>query len=71
MLQNLDDQVSDCRQRASACVEQANEASDPRQRADWLALEGRYLAIARGIETKRSDGSKGHSFRSRSSAYWR
>lgn len=53
MLQNLDDQVRDCMQRAADCAKQADEVIDPRQRADWLSLRGRYLALAQGIESKR------------------
>lgn len=71
MLQNLDDQVRDCKQRAAACAEQANQVSDPREREDWLMLHCRYLALARGIERKRHDGLKSLSFHSRSSTYWR
>jgi hypothetical protein len=56
MLQNLDDQVRDCMQRAADCAEYADQVSDPRERADWLALRRRYLALARGIETTRRHG---------------
>jgi hypothetical protein len=37
MLQNLDDQVRDCIQRAAECAELANVVSDPRKRDEWLA----------------------------------
>jgi hypothetical protein len=53
LLQNIDDQVRDCVQQATDCAERANEVIDPRERADWLSLHSRYLALARGIETSR------------------
>jgi hypothetical protein len=53
MLQNLDDQVRDCLRRAADCAEQARKVIDPRERASWLSLYSRYLALAHGIETKR------------------
>jgi hypothetical protein len=52
MLQNLADQVRDCMQRATDYARQANEVIDPRQRAEWLSLRGRYLALASGIAKK-------------------
>ena len=52
MLQTLDDQVRDCMNRAADCAEQAKEVADPRQRDEWLALKGRYLAIAQGIVSR-------------------
>ena len=55
MLQNLDDQARDCLQRAAACAEIANEVIDPRQRNEWLALHGRYRALAEGIERQHRD----------------
>jgi hypothetical protein len=56
--QNIDDQVRDCVQQAADCAERANEVIDPRERADWLSLHGRYLALARGIETSRRRRAK-------------
>ena len=53
MLQNLDDQVRDCRLRAADCTKQANQVVDSRKRAEWLSLRCRYLALANNIETKR------------------
>jgi hypothetical protein len=53
MLQNLDDQVRDCVNCAANCAEQARGVADPRERDEWMALRSRYLAIARGIETRR------------------
>ena len=53
MLQNLDDQVRDCMQRAADCAEQAEGVADPRERAEWRSLHERYLALAKGIETRR------------------
>jgi hypothetical protein len=51
MLQNLDDQVRDCLQRAAECAERANETKRiPYERDAWLSLHGRYLALANGIE---------------------
>jgi hypothetical protein len=58
MLQNLDDQVSDCRQRAAECAEQAREVVSPRERDEWLSLHNRYLALARGIEHRHSDANR-------------
>jgi hypothetical protein len=64
--QNIDDQVRDCVQQAADCAERANEVIDPRERADWLSLHGRYLALARGIETSRRRRAKAAPFRSQS-----
>jgi hypothetical protein len=58
LLQNIDDQVRDCVQQAADCAERANEVIDPRERADWLSLHGRYLALARGIATSRRHRAK-------------
>lgn len=57
MLQNIDDQVRDCVQRAAACAERANEVIDPRERKDWLSLQERYLALASGIERSQRRGN--------------
>lgn len=53
MLQNLDDQVWDCLQRAAECAELA-EATDqkPHERREWLSLHDRYLTIVTGIERR-------------------
>jgi hypothetical protein len=61
--QNIDDQVRDCVQQAADCAERANEVIDPGERADWLSLHGRYLALARGIETSRRHRAKAASYR--------
>ena len=50
MLQNLDDQVRDCKQRAAECAEQARIVN-PRERDEWLSLHDRYLALARELRT--------------------
>jgi predicted fused transcriptional regulator/phosphomethylpyrimidine kinase len=50
MLQNLNDQFRDCIERAAECANFAQATSNPRDRQDWVALEGRYLALARGIQ---------------------
>jgi hypothetical protein len=63
---NIDDQVRDCVQQAADCAERANEVIDPRERADWLSLHGRYLALARGIETSRRRRAKATSSRAHS-----
>jgi hypothetical protein len=47
---NLDQQVRDAYQRAHECAECARAAKDLRERTDWMVLERRYLALARGIE---------------------
>jgi hypothetical protein len=57
MLQNLDDQVRDCKQRAAECAEQARIVN-PRERDEWLSLHDRYLALARGIEDRHSDPNR-------------
>jgi hypothetical protein len=46
VLQNLNDQFRDCIERAGC----AEATRNPGDRQDWLALEGRYLALARGIQ---------------------
>ena len=56
MLQNLDDQFRDCVERASECAGFAKATGDLHDRKDWLALECRYLALARGIESTRRLG---------------
>jgi hypothetical protein len=54
-LQNLDDQVRDCMQRAKDCAERANGVVDPKERADWLMLQMRYVKLVRHIaEASRS-----------------
>jgi hypothetical protein len=58
MLQNLDDQIRDCRQRAANCAEQATKVVEPRERAEWLSLRRRYLVLADNIETKRRDAER-------------
>jgi hypothetical protein len=35
------------------CAEHAKEATDPRERNEWLSLHSRYLAIAEGVESRR------------------
>jgi hypothetical protein len=55
MLQNLDDQVRDCMQRARDCAERANGVVDPKERAEWLMLQARYVELVRRIaEAKRA-----------------
>jgi CheY-like chemotaxis protein len=55
MLQNLDDQVRDCMQRARECAERANGVVDPKERAEWLMLQARYVKLVRHIaEAKRA-----------------
>jgi len=39
VLQNLDDQIRDCMQRARECAERANGVVDPKERAEWLMLQ--------------------------------
>lgn len=55
ILQTLDDQVRDCRQRAADCAKQAEAVVNPWERDEWLSLQGRYLALARGIERRQRD----------------
>jgi hypothetical protein len=53
MLQNLDDQIRDCAERAADCAKYAKGVTDPRERSEWLSLHSRYLAIVDGIESRR------------------
>ena len=53
MLQNLDDQVRDCLERARECADQAKETRNPDERKEWLAMEARYLKLVRSIEFTR------------------
>ena len=55
MLQNLEDQVRECRQRAADCAVQAREVVNPRERDEWLSLHKRNLALAHGIENRQRD----------------
>jgi hypothetical protein len=50
MLQNLNDQISDCLQRAADCAQRAKAAKNPRERKDWQELEERYLRLANSVE---------------------
>jgi hypothetical protein len=52
MLQNLDDQIRDCRKRAADCHKRATAAMNERERQDWLSLEKRYLNLARSVEPR-------------------
>ena len=49
MLQNLEDQLRECLQRAADCAMRAKEATDLRERENWLLLHARYLELSRGI----------------------
>jgi hypothetical protein len=61
MLKNLSDQVRKCLLRAEDCARQAASQSDPALREDFLAMEARWLKLARSYElTERLiDFSKG------------
>lgn len=43
-------------QRAETCAKRANEVTAPQERAEWLSLRGRYLALAHGIERGKQGG---------------
>jgi hypothetical protein len=47
-------------------AEQAKAVMNPRERDEWPSLHGRYLALARGIETRRRGSPKVPSFPSQS-----
>jgi hypothetical protein len=53
MLQDLDDQVRDCLQRAAECAKRSTAAINEREREDWFSLQKRYLNLARSIELRR------------------
>ena len=53
MLQNLDDQVRDCLERARECADRAKEARNPSERKEWLGMEARYLSLVQSIEFSR------------------
>ncbi len=47
MLQKLGEMIGDCLLRAADARRQADEASDPRTKADWLRQEDTWSALAR------------------------
>jgi hypothetical protein len=53
MLQNLDQQIRDCLQRAADCAERAKAATNERDRKDWLDVEASYLRLAHSVEFAR------------------
>jgi hypothetical protein len=53
MLQNLDDQVRDCLERARECADRAKATRNPNERKEWLAIEARYLSLVQSIEFTR------------------
>jgi hypothetical protein len=53
MLQDLDDQIRDCLQRAADCAKRSAAAINEREREDWFSLQKRYLNLARSIELRR------------------
>jgi hypothetical protein len=55
VLQNLDDQIRDCMQRARECAERANGVVDPKERAEWLMLQARYVKLVRRIAEAKRD----------------
>jgi hypothetical protein len=50
MLENLSDQVRNCLLRAEECARRAASQSDPALREDFLAMEARWLKLARSYE---------------------
>ena len=50
MLENLSDQVRNCLRRAEECARKAEPQSDPELRQDFLAMEARWLKLARSYE---------------------
>jgi hypothetical protein len=49
MLQDLDDQIRDCREHAADCAKRATATMNKRERQDWLSLEKKYLNLARSV----------------------
>jgi hypothetical protein len=50
MLNNLDEQVRQCYERAEVCAQRAAGNSDPRVKQDYLDLERRWLLLANSYE---------------------
>ena len=50
MLQNLSDDIRECYRHAEECRRRAEEARDVETRADFLAMESRWLGLAHSYE---------------------
>ena len=50
MLQNVGKEVRECYRRAEACRRRADAATDPREKAEFLTMEERWLYLARSYE---------------------
>jgi hypothetical protein len=50
MLQNLSEQIRDCHHQAEECRRLAATASTEDAKADFLAMEDRWLSLARSYE---------------------
>ena len=49
MLEQLNDQIKECFECAAEAKTKANAATDPIMKAEYLAAEGRWLALARSL----------------------
>ena len=52
VLGNLSSKISECSAKAAECRTRANEAYDPGDRHHYLAMEARWLALARSYALK-------------------
>ena len=50
MLQNLSAEIRECLSRAEQCRQRALTATDDATRADFLAMEKRWVSLARSYE---------------------
>jgi hypothetical protein len=50
MLQNLSEEIRECYLRAEQCKRLAEAASTPNEKADYLAMERRWLSMAQSYE---------------------
>ena len=53
MLQNPDDQIRACLDRARMCGQRASEARNLDERDEWRCIESRYLNLVKSIEFTR------------------
>ena len=50
MLQNLSNEIRECYRAAEDCRRCADEATDPVTKQDYLAMEQRWLSLARSYD---------------------
>jgi hypothetical protein len=50
VLNDLSEQIRECFRHAEACAQKAGAQTDPKIKADFLALEQRWLYLARSYE---------------------